>query len=84
MQTNVDEALRLDILALYDNNIRQLRTKYSRSTYDQKKREDYAKTIGTPKYQYMNQRKTAVRKKSIRKKNTMQDHSKNNETHQEI
>ena len=78
---DIDEALRLDILGFYDDNLRRLRRKSSRCTYNQKRGEDYAKLIGSPKFQYMNQRKTAVRKKRKWKKTCMQDHVKNNETH---
>ena len=57
--------MRLDVLALYDNNLRRLGRTSSQGTYNQKKMEDSAKLIESPKHQYMNYRKTAVRKKSI-------------------
>ena len=69
MQIHVDQALRLDILALNDNNLRRLRRTSSRRTDNQKRREGYAKLVRSRKHQYMKQRKTIVRKKKYMKKN---------------
>lgn len=45
VQIHVDQALRLDILALNDINLRRLRRTSSRRTDNQKRREGYAKLV---------------------------------------